>query len=461
MGHASLALGSAASKGMGGHNATRLGYIDRICFNWLSFRWELCACGATHAPTMMRKGGCAYGQQLHRRTSARGSSGNGEESRLLQRAAAAAAEQLRQPPFLTRRACRFSRGEVQMADWPMLSRLLMVIAAIGFVFESACGATIELTGYSVGRKTLGVKIEGEIEPGDALKLLTLYEYFGHFTTENVFLWSRGGDVEEAMLVGRLIRRLRLDTIAPSRGKFDVLTLFGAHATPANKENNVCASVCVLIYAGGANRTGDLLILHRPYPTPETASKLSDVEFELEEKKAIAKVRDYLQEMEFPQYYIDKLVATFSQDGYFPTDKELDEHPLAAIPPSLEEIILSRCEVLSSAEEKFLFDNADQIGKARAKNKSLVDRLAARWQASFECETEQLNGLRLAAWNRENEAPIDDKCDVNGIGQSEIDKCVANALEQFTVETIARGDNAKPGDTPPPDFSVDPSILNTP
>ena len=67
----------------------------------------------------------------------------------------------------------------------MVARLGIVIVTLGLALKPACSATIELTGRAVDGHTLGVKIEGEIEPGDAEKLLKVYEYFGHAATSKV------------------------------------------------------------------------------------------------------------------------------------------------------------------------------------------------------------------------------------------------------------------------------------
>ena len=85
------------------------------------------------------------------------------------------------------------------------------------------------------------------------------------------------------------------------------------------------------------------MLHRPFIVPEDRSSVSDVEFETAEKQLIETVRGYLKEMEFPTYYIDKMIATSSQDGYIPTEKDFDDRPIDGTPPSIEEIILSKCE----------------------------------------------------------------------------------------------------------------------
>src|SRR5271165_4496113 len=121
----------------------------------------------------------------------------------------------------------------------MLSRLALVVVTLGFALKPTWSATIELTGRSVDGHTLGVKIEGEIEPGDAAKVLAIYKYFGPAATSNVFLWSRGGDADEAMKIGGIIRRLLLETWAPDRlHLFRMLGQFEVHAAPASKKKNI-------------------------------------------------------------------------------------------------------------------------------------------------------------------------------------------------------------------------------
>jgi hypothetical protein len=110
---------------------------------------------------------------------------------------------------------------------------------------------------------------------------------------------------------------------------------------------MCGSACVLIYAGGAKRLGDALILHRPYMPRETADTLSDLEYERAETQAIQTVKTYLGEMGMPEYYVEKLVTTSSRDGYLPSQDDLLDHPHIEIPPTIQELILSNCDTLSS------------------------------------------------------------------------------------------------------------------
>ena len=109
--------------------------------------------------------------------------------------------------------------------------------------------------------------------------------------------------------------------------------------PDNKENLICASACFLIYAGGVGRLGNYLALHRPYLSKDSASKLSDIDYEVALKKEMVKVREYLQNMEIESFFIDKLISTNSQNAYVVTVKDKIIHHLGEYVPSIEEIIL--------------------------------------------------------------------------------------------------------------------------
>ena len=92
--------------------------------------------------------------------------------------------------------------------------LLMIFFILGPTAGAGSAATIELARGPDGKALAGLKVEGDIVPGDALKLLGMYEYYGDGAASTIFLLSKGGDVEEAMTMGRLIRILRLETTAP-------------------------------------------------------------------------------------------------------------------------------------------------------------------------------------------------------------------------------------------------------
>jgi hypothetical protein len=62
-------------------------------------------------------------------------------------------------------------------------------------------------------------------------------------------------------MGRLVRRLRLTTYAPNID--DNGRVLPYQVPSAIKDNFICASACFLVYVGGAERLGQLLVLRRP------------------------------------------------------------------------------------------------------------------------------------------------------------------------------------------------------
>jgi hypothetical protein len=171
---------------------------------------------------------------------------------------------------------------------------LMALAAGSCGWSAACtAATFELARRTDGTIIQGVKLEGDIVPGDSQKLLEFYNTYREFVSP-IYLRSKGGNVDEAMKIGAIIRRLRLETDVPV---WDV----GRQAIDSigidHQENRICASTCFLVYAAGAKRFGNYLALHRPYLPREEAKKINDAEYEALQKQLVPKVKAYLADME--------------------------------------------------------------------------------------------------------------------------------------------------------------------
>jgi hypothetical protein len=362
--------------------------------------------------------------------------------------------------------------------------LLMVVFIFGLTAGVGSAATIELARGRDGKALVGLKVEGEIVPGDAIKLLGMYQYYGNGAASTIFLLSKGGDVEEAMTMGRLIRTLRLETVAPSDIQLPVPM---GVVTPANKDNFICASACFLIYSGGVSRIGDFLVLHRPFFSKNAARNMSDVEQAAAQKQLMAKVRYYLQTMEVDHYYIDKLMSTNSQDGYAVTGNDLVAHPLDIIVPSIEEIILTKCDIVTTRQ----MDEARKDTTLEGRDK--WTKLSEQWVAGMNCKEKQLDSLRAAAWDREHSHVLAEKCKSLGLGPQEsqalidwfktpqdarakstieeqqvilqifskqdaLKNCQADALLDLSLTAITRWRNAPPGASLPPDAGANPFEL---
>lgn len=83
------------------------------------------------------------------------------------------------------------------------------------------------------RVDAGILLQGEILPGDLQRVRNVLDAQGNVP---ILLHSNGGRVGEALQIAELIRTRRLTTHLPPKA--------------------VCASACVLIFAGGVVRTAD-------------------------------------------------------------------------------------------------------------------------------------------------------------------------------------------------------------
>jgi hypothetical protein len=295
--------------------------------------------------------------------------------------------------------------------------LFMIAIVVGLWSGSGIAATIELTREPDGT-FIGVKVEGDIVSGDAVKLLKIYEYYGYAAASTVYLRSRGGNVEEAMKMGQLVRRLRLTTYAPNID--DNGRVLPYQVPSAIKDNFICASACFLVYVGGAERLGQLLVLRRPYLSKEEGSNLSDVDHEAAEKRVMAEIRDYLRAMEVDQFFIDKMMSTSSEDGYVVTVADVLAHGLNKIVPSIGEIVLSMCNVPTLQENSHLQKTGDAA-------------LFAKSIASADCQDKQMDDLRRGAWGREHEDLLQAKCNnLTGLGLNDF---------QALQDLVSKGEGA--------------------
>jgi hypothetical protein len=367
--------------------------------------------------------------------------------------------------------------------WLAIRSALLALMVLGIWHGPVSAASIELARKADGTRALGVKVEGDIVPGDAMKLLAIYEYYGYVSASPVYLRSKGGDVGEAIKMGMVIRALRLETEVPLRYNGEILSFVPA----SNKDNFVCASACFLVFAGGVNRTGDFLVLHRPYLPKKAVANISDVDHEAAQKQAMNAVRDYLQEMEVDQFFIDKMMWTSSQDGYVATLADVLDHHLNEIVPSIEEIILPNCDVTTQRERDKIEATSDP---------KLRQQLLAKLVAGSDCESKQLDDLRSKAWEREHEDELQAKCShLNPLSDQEMQTMIAffkkpadqraqaapaekqaiiqllekkdalkdcrgSALLTLTIDALHRGSDAPPGASPPPTATPNPSKLLT-
>jgi hypothetical protein len=293
---------------------------------------------------------------------------------------------------------------------PLPLRVLVGMVVVGMWSAAGNAATFELARRADGIIVQGMKIEGDIVPGDANKLLDFYKTYGVMTSP-VHLRSKGGNVEEAMKMGAIIRRLRLKTEVPVwfTGKQPIDPIKVDHP-----ENMICASACFLVYAGGASRFGNYLAMHRPFLPRKEAHNLSDLEYEAAQKEMVPKVKAYLADMDIDQYWIDRMFSANSQEHYMPTWDEADGkvHHLMGVVLPLEEVILSKCNQDPDVERKLgEFQRQFQsAGKPISPDdQAKIKQIMQDSDVFFQCEKTVLSDMQSAAFERENDAVLREKC----------------------------------------------------
>jgi hypothetical protein len=187
---------------------------------------------------------------------------------------------------------------------------------------AACAATAQAADINKapgGDKPL-VIIEGAINNGDCNKLLVLIR---KSFVKAVYLASPGGNVLEAMRIGRLVRALKLETIVPVKREGELRTQQAANFGIKNPDDNlVCASACFFVFAAGVLRNQDyrfgspLLGIHRPYLSESDLKSLS-VDRALETAtRTRAIVENYLKEMNVRPFYTDQMFLIPKEQMYW-------------------------------------------------------------------------------------------------------------------------------------------------
>lgn len=215
-------------------------------------------------------------------------------------------------------------------------------------------ATIAAIEQAVGAKPspnacTAVLLTGSIVPGDARRLKEVFVGSEGFL-EILYLDSPGGDLREAMAIGRFVRRALLTTVAPLEyqpgNRFYPRLGF---TDSCQALDCVCASACFVLWAAGANRSGHVLSVHRPRFEPQYFSGLDLAAAQLEYGLALKSMEHYFQEMGIPDSYYDRMVNTPSTDLSILTNKDAEKLSVDRYPPAIDEWLTAKCGAPSSAE----------------------------------------------------------------------------------------------------------------
>jgi len=236
-----------------------------------------------------------------------------------------------------------------------------------------------------------VVITGEIESGDDRKFQDQLReaYTSGCKLPSVSLYSPGGNIDVSIAIGRQIRALYLSTSAPrAAGMNNAIKLqnrpricdfipgreerwqrFEAQTRQHFYELNeamryhkpfptkkyfeydfdpntgngdhlcTCASACFFIWAAGAERWGNIVIIHRPFYERSAYAQFTSTHAEIAYAKLQTESRAYLIEVGVPSPIIEKMFSIPSTEGVYLSNEEID---ILKVPPFLSELKVARC-----------------------------------------------------------------------------------------------------------------------
>jgi hypothetical protein len=101
-------------------------------------------------------------------------------------------------------------------------------------------------------------------------------------------------------------------------------------------------------------------------------------------------------MEVDQFFIDKMMSNSSQDSYVVTMTDTHTYHLDAIVPSIEEIVLAKCDVLTASERRILEATSGTTPEGR----QVWERGLAKMAAGDDCKQKVLDDIRREAFKRQ-------------------------------------------------------------
>jgi len=238
----------------------------------------------------------------------------------------------------------------------LIARQIHAFAALALTLTLGVSSADALEDVKVYRGVL--VLEGKIEAGDSDKIRRFLADKSNFEkiSGGVFVASPGGNVVEALKIGRLIRALRLSTDAPSGSATGVRRFGQSVIVPNNlvnpRMNFQCASACFFIYVSGVYRSlgwVGRLGIHRPIQLESNARKL-DVDQTINLTWQVrGLITKYLEEMNIPDKYVDLMYAVPHNEVRWITQSEFDSD-IAGFVPDAKQLLSSKCHLQSKADE---------------------------------------------------------------------------------------------------------------
>lgn len=227
---------------------------------------------------------------------------------------------------------------------------ILPIAAPGRAAEFEVKSRDMDYGEYKGVRITYITLSGAIRSGDYARFVSIIRENKESAAFSLTLLSAGGDVEEAMKIGRLVRKLYINPWVAIRGLSHGRVIHpnfteGGCSVP---RQCICASACVFIWLGGVRRSGNFIAIHRPTFSPERFANMSAPEAKREYDRALEGVRQYLSEMSVTPRFLEAMMAVHSNEVVVVSDKALLDE-LERPEASFDEWLAARCGRVSKRE----------------------------------------------------------------------------------------------------------------
>jgi hypothetical protein len=236
---------------------------------------------------------------------------------------------------------------------------------IGRPFFAFAALTLaSLVGVSSARALEDVKVfrgvlvlEGKIEAGDFDKVRSFLGNKANFERINggVFAASPGGNLVEAIKIGRLIRALRLSTEAPSGPPTEARRFSQPVIAPNNlvnpRINYQCSSACFFIYVSGVYRSlgwVGRLGIHRPTQLESETNKLDVEQATNLAWRVRGFVKKYLDDMNVPDKYVDLMYSVPPNEVRWISQSEF-ESDIEGFVPDAKRWLSTKCNLQTKDE----------------------------------------------------------------------------------------------------------------
>lgn len=324
-----------------------------------------------------------------------------------------------------------------------LRALILLFTAIVVLPNAAKPAEITYKCYT---DRCAIQLKGNIEEGDFEKFRNVVEEINStgLPVSRIHLFSRGGNVSEAMRIGTLIRSLVIFSSTPERNLHRSLLDAGIDRPSEEDESRLflrladvssdyfvgtmidrrqisnsrqlvdiatdhgwdvsfdtdamCASACALIAVSAVRRSGGPVGLHHIYVENKDID-FSDLNNVL--SSGTSEVSSFLTEMRAPPSFLNIMASTPSQ--------EMEWFDLPPYDPIFQEFENARCPGLNAIERKDLYDLKllrgigfyfDTNGNTIRRNLSNAElryltQLEARFENSHDCKSD----LDVSTWRK--------------------------------------------------------------